>query len=146
MKYLDYVGLEETWKNMNPHVYFFGVCSTPGDVQAKTVIVEGLKDVVAGTRLLVQFNNQNTMGTPTLEVNSAGLPSSSRIAYLIVNENGETLNQVTANALYNMCEFIYDGNGHWVLISNKYSNRIIYTESSAEPKGDAGMIWLRRKV
>lgn len=146
MQYLDYVGLTKVWEEMHPHVSFYGVCTTLGSVQAKVVNVSGLRDIVAGTRVLIRFENENSATTPTLEINSNGLDNSKRAAYPIIDDNGNTLTYVSASKISNMCEFVYDGDGHWVLLSNKPVNQIIYTDGSDEPVGEPGMIWLKKKT
>lgn len=143
MKYLDYVGLKNFWNEMNPHVIFYGVCNTLGNVQAKSVTVTGLSEVVEGTRLIVKFVNRNTSETPTIQLYSDNLTATP--ACPIVNEDGHTISAVSAGVISNYCEFVYDGNGYWVLISNHYGNNVIYTDTNAEPPGEEGMIWLRKK-
>ena len=145
MKYLDYAGLQTTWKAINPHVCFYGVCDTTGSVQAKWVAVSGMSDIVAGTRVLVRFTYANTAAAPTLQISSTHLNINNNPACLIVDEEGKSLSHIVAGMLHGLCEFVYDGNGHWVLLSNKAANQIIYTEGSTEPEGEPGMIWLKKK-
>ena len=145
MRYLDSVGLRTAWTDMHPHVCFYGTCSTMGGVQAKVANVSGMLDLTAGTRVLVRFAQANTQAVPTLQVRSANLAQSSDLAYPIIDEDGNTLSAAVAGVLHGLCEFIYDGDGHWVLLSNKATNQIVYTETSEEPLGEPGMIWLKKK-
>lgn len=145
MRYLDSVGLQTAWNEMHPHVCFYGTCHTTHDVQAKDVTVSGLHTLIPGTRVLVRFVEENTHATPTLQVRSANLDSNFNRAYLIIDEEGNTINQAVVGILRGLCEFIYDGEDHWVLLSNKATNQIVFTTDSAEPLGVPGMIWLKRK-
>ena len=145
MRYLDYVGLRTVWAEMHPHVCFYGTCSTLGSVQAKVANVSGLLDLTIGTRVLIRFEQTNTQAVPTLQVRATNLNSSSDLAYPIVDEDGDTLSAAVAGVLHGLCEFMYDGAGHWILLSNKATNQIIYTETSTEPQGEPGMIWLKKK-
>lgn len=144
MKYLDYVGLSTFWDEMNPHVIFYGICDTLPSVQNKSVTVEGLSQVTEGTRLIVKFTYKNTEHTPTLTVVSHG-NETIMSTVPIIEENGSTISAAGAGKINGYCEFIYNGSGYFVLISNNYSNQIIYSESYVEPAGEEGMIWLKKK-
>ena len=145
MRYLDSVGLRTTWSEMHPHVCFYGVCNTMGSVQAKVVEVSGMLSLTTGVRVLVRFAQANDHAVPTLQITSAKMNQTTSPAYPIVDEDGNTLSAAVAGVLHGLCEFVYDGNGHWVLLSNKATNFIVYTENSAEPLGEPGMIWLKKK-
>lgn len=142
MKYLDLVGLTNVWNEMIPHVIFYGTSSTLSNVQEKLVMTSGLHQIVEGTRLIVRFENANTHETPTLEVR---LSDGTSQTYPIIDENGNTISKAGAGRIRNYCEFLYNGSGYWVLISNNFDTQIIYTANSAEPAGDEGMIWLKKK-
>lgn len=145
MNYLDYNGLKEFWNCLNNHVIFFGTCNTISNVQEKSVRVGGLMEYVEGTRVVVKFANPNTHATPTLEVSSETLPANISNAYPIIDEEGNTISQVNAGTISGYCEFVYDGDGHWVITSNKSNKKIIFTETNEEPDGEEGMIWLKSK-
>ena len=82
----------------------FGTCSVGASTAAKTVTLTtgGIVSLVAGMRVTVKFNNANTAGTPTLNVNSLGAKN--------IYFNGA---QITTGGekelLKGTCNFIYDG-------------------------------------
>ena len=53
------------------HVSHFGVCSTAGNVQTKTVNIPQY-NLVTGARVTVKFENENTSTNPTLNVSDTG--------------------------------------------------------------------------
>ena len=143
MNYLDYTGLTKVWDEMNPHVIFYGVCETASTTQQKEVVVNGLSKIDEGTHVIVKFVNPNTHGEPTLHVVSNAC--SNVAAAQIVDEDGKTISDVMAGCIKNYCEFVRDGDGYWVLVSSQFGNQVIYTDTSAEPPGEEGMIWLKKK-
>lgn len=95
--------------------YFTGTCSTDGATEAKVVTSTNNITLAPGLRILVKFDNKNTVaGALTLNVNSTGAKS-------IYNEAGVAVS-ATCPAYFPAgatVEFYYDGT-NWV-----YVNRIV---------------------
>ena len=53
------------------HVSHFGVCSTAGNIQTKTVNIPQY-NLVTGARVTVKFENENTATNPILNVSDTG--------------------------------------------------------------------------
>jgi len=87
------------------HVSHFGVCSTAGNVQAKTVNIPQY-NLVTGARVTVKFENENTSTNPTLNVSDTGAKT------IIYKGSNISANAITANTVL---ELVYDGTNYLVI-------------------------------
>lgn len=62
--------------NISNNYVFYGTCSTAATTQTKTLnVTESGFELVPGTKLVVDFINENTANTPTLNINGTGAKS-----------------------------------------------------------------------
>ena len=87
------------------HVSHFGVCSTAGNVQTKTVNISQY-NLVTGARVTVKFENDNTAANPILNVSNTG-------ARPIIYKGSS----IPAGALSagSVREFVYDGTNYLLI-------------------------------
>lgn len=83
----------------------YAVCSTSGNIAAKTVTCAGVS-LVKGASIKIRFQTINTASSPTLNVNNLG-------AKPIIHNQGY-YNDLYAGNIY---EFIYDGS-YWCLVGS----------------------------
>lgn len=94
---------------------FYGTSSTAAGTAAKVVTCSIYDAYTAGDILVVKFDNANTAGSPTLNVNSKGAKNIRKIY------NG-AVNTLNANSeITGTCMFVYDGT-QWLLTNTDYNN------------------------
>lgn len=124
----------------------YGVCSTASDTAAKEVsISDGTFSLEDGARVSVMFAYPNAATNPTLNVNGTGtmniyfapnLSSTSGGTYIF--ENGQQ------NLLSGLCDFIYDSEYGWVLVSSGETMRNEVVYSTTTPSTDIrGTLWVK---
>ena len=94
---------------------FYGTSSTAAGTAAKAVTCSIYDAYTTGDILVVKFDNANTAGSPTLNVNSKGAKNIRKIyngAVSTLNANGE---------ITGTCMFVYDGT-QWILTNADYNN------------------------
>lgn len=89
------------------HIYY-GVCSTAADTVAKTVTVDNFT-LTTGAMVIVKFTNDNSVASPTLNVNETGAKPIYRYGTTTAN-TGTTTTGWRAGAVQ---IFVYDGTG-WI--------------------------------
>lgn len=142
-EFLDITGLKTFWKNIVPHVVYYGVCPTHGYTQIKEVTIPGFQ-LVDGTRILVEFAEQNIIKGPSLRV-SNGLVAG--VAKTIFDVDGNYITEEQQGDIEGYCEFVYredadNGNGGWILFNNRQKNIFYYSQTEPENKF-VGLIWLK---
>lgn len=89
----------------------YGVCSTGGNVVAKTVTVSPpITGLTTGMLVFVKFDNANTSANPTLDVNGTGAKA--------IKRYGTTAPSTSASSSWNagsMCALVYDGT-YWQMV------------------------------
>lgn len=89
----------------------YGVCSTGGNVVAKTVTVSPpITGLTTGMLVLVKFDNANTSTNPTLDVNGTGAKA--------IKRYGTTAPSTSASSSWNagsVCALVYDGT-YWQMV------------------------------
>lgn len=89
----------------------YGVCSTGGNVVAKTVTVSPpITGLTTGMLIYVKFNNANTGSNPTLNVNGTGAKA--------IKRYGTTAPSTSASSSWNagsVCALVYDGT-YWQMV------------------------------
>ena len=94
---------------------FYGTSNTAAGTAAKVVTCSIYDAYTAGDILVVKFDNANTAGSPTLNVNSKGAKNIRKIY------NG-AVNTLNANSeITGTCMFVYDGT-QWLLTNTDYNN------------------------
>jgi hypothetical protein len=87
------------------HVSHFGVCSTAGNVQTKTVNIPQY-NLVTGARVTVKFENENTATNPTLNVSDTGARP------IIYKGSSIPADALSANSVR---EFVFDGTNYLLI-------------------------------
>lgn len=80
----------------------FGICTTAAGTAAKVVTLADFS-LYTGAQIAVRFNNGNTVGSPTLNVNSTGARQ------IVVNGTATPAAKYVAWNTYANCTFVYDG-------------------------------------
>lgn len=88
--------------NTDNNYVFYGACSTAAGTRAKTLnVTEPGFELVSGTKLVVDFINENTASSPTLNVNGTG-------AKFIIYGDGSNIGYIPAGP--QLFVFYVDGN------------------------------------
>jgi len=87
------------------HVSHFGVCSTAGNVQTKTVNISQY-NLVTGARVTVKFENDNTAANPILNVSNTGARP------IIYKGSSIPTDALSANSVR---EFVFDGTNYLLI-------------------------------
>ena len=87
------------------HVSHFGVCSTAGNVQTKTVNIPQY-NLVTGARVTVKFENDNTAANPILNISNTGARP------IIYKGSSIPTDALSANSVR---EFVFDGTNYLLI-------------------------------
>lgn len=121
----------------------YGVCSTASNVAAKTVTIQNFASLQPGASIRVKFNNANSAGYPTLQVNN----TAAKPIYIATDlrpGSGSSISWIAGEVI----EFTYDGT-NWMMENVTASEgamskkSYIVTSSSWEFRPNAGMYFSR---
>lgn len=114
----------------------YGVCSTAGDVVAKTVSITGNFLLVSGAEVDVKFANNNTATAPTLNVNNTGAKPIYYAGDAIESRN------IMAGMVYS---FRYNGT-QWDLVGGVNSGHVIEDEDGTDYSNRTNLVFENAEV
>ena len=87
------------------HVSHFGVCDTAANVQTKTISIPQY-NLITGAKVIVKFENTNTVANPTLNVSNTGARP------IIYKGTSIPTEALSANSVR---EFVFDGTNYLLI-------------------------------